>query len=286
MGCALGTPLILARVLTLALAALAFLLSPAAAKPTRIVSMNLCVDQLVLLLAKRENIASLSYAAEDEGMSYLAPLAKGIPRNYGRAEEILPLQPDLVLAGSFTSRPTVEMLRHLGYKVVDVPDALSLNDIRDAITLVASEVGEEARGAEVLATFDAALAATAAPLDQPRPVASFLSLGLYSFGKGTLIGDLLQHTGFDNLQDRLGLAPIGPITLEALVSNPPDALILGSEGNGDDSLSLSLLKHPAIRDLAKSRPTLGLTGMTWVCGAPVVTEVAAALAKLRQDIHP
>ncbi|HEY5739178.1 MAG TPA: ABC transporter substrate-binding protein, partial [Gammaproteobacteria bacterium] len=44
----------------------------AAAGPQRIVSIGLCTDQLLLLIAEREQIASLSNWAVNADMSYLA----------------------------------------------------------------------------------------------------------------------------------------------------------------------------------------------------------------------
>ena len=82
----------------------------------RVVSTNLCTDQLLLLIAKRSRIASVSYLARDPLFSHLANRARDIPINHGLAEEILPLEPDLVLVGSHTIRPTTVLLRKLGIK--------------------------------------------------------------------------------------------------------------------------------------------------------------------------
>src|SRR5215813_14877630 len=82
-------------------------LAPAAnnvSKPQRIVSMNLCTDELVLRLADRGNISSVTWQARDRDNSNVADLARDVPINHGLAEEILPLNPDLVLAGIYTAR--------------------------------------------------------------------------------------------------------------------------------------------------------------------------------------
>jgi iron complex transport system ATP-binding protein len=82
--------------------------------PRRIVSMNVCTDQFVMLLAERERIQSVSWLARNPEVSTTADDAAAIPVNHGLAEEILPLRPDLVVAGTFTTRPTVYLLRRLG----------------------------------------------------------------------------------------------------------------------------------------------------------------------------
>src|SRR3546814_9604599 len=76
--------------------------------------MNVCTDQLVMQIARPERIVSLSFLSRDPQVSAMAAEAVVFPVNHGLAEEILPLRPDLVVAGSYTTRPTVHLLRRLG----------------------------------------------------------------------------------------------------------------------------------------------------------------------------
>src|SRR5512139_2435689 len=105
------------RLLGLALAALVAA-TPAWAKPARLVSLNLCGDQYLVRLAERERILSLSRLATDSELSAVHDEARGLPRNFGRAEDVLPLAPDLVLASSYYQGETVELLRRLGVRVL------------------------------------------------------------------------------------------------------------------------------------------------------------------------
>ena len=63
--------------------------APAQAKPARIVTTNVCADQLALILADRSRIMSVSRLAADPGVSNLAREAEGLPVNGARAEEIV-----------------------------------------------------------------------------------------------------------------------------------------------------------------------------------------------------
>ena len=102
----------------------------ASGKPARVVSINLCTDQLLLQLVDRDRIASVTYLATDHAISYYADRAIGIRKNHGLAEEILPLKPDLILAGSFNSRPTTSLLKKLGYQVVEFEMADGFETVR------------------------------------------------------------------------------------------------------------------------------------------------------------
>src|SRR5262249_10027333 len=76
---------------------------PAQAAPQRIVSMNLCTDQLALMLVDRSRIVSISFLGADPAESPLAAMAKGVPINHGLAEEVIAQKPDLVLTGRYTT---------------------------------------------------------------------------------------------------------------------------------------------------------------------------------------
>ena len=156
------------RFLALLLLLLPATAAAAAERPERIVSMNLCTDQLLMLLVDRARIASVSYLSAEPRSSVLAAQTRGLHLNHGLAEEILPLRPDLVIAGTFTTRPTVFLLRKLGYPVVDMPVANGLDDIRANIRRLAAAVGETARGDGMIADFDARLADTVPPPGRRR----------------------------------------------------------------------------------------------------------------------
>ncbi|MFM2128529.1 MAG: hypothetical protein RL477_75, partial [Pseudomonadota bacterium] len=108
------------RVLAALLAAI-FVLGPCAAaradKPQRIVSINLCTDQLAMLLVPAERIVSLSFLAADPASSAMAELGARFHLNHGLAEEILPLDPDIVLAGPHGAGAAIALLRRLGRPV-------------------------------------------------------------------------------------------------------------------------------------------------------------------------
>ena len=107
--------------------------SATVAAPTRIVSMNVCTDQLTLMLAPRPHIQSLSHLVADDGISVSADRIAGISLNHGRSEEILPMYPDLIIAGRYTSRPTVMLLTELGYPLIELDISRSIADIRERV---------------------------------------------------------------------------------------------------------------------------------------------------------
>src|SRR5262245_6215272 len=72
--------------------------------PRRIVSLDLCTDQLMLELAPREHIAAVTHLAADPTVSAIPDKARGLAITHGGAEDVLRLDPDLVLAGPYGVR--------------------------------------------------------------------------------------------------------------------------------------------------------------------------------------
>ena len=76
--------------------------APALAAPLpRVVSMNVCTDQLLLPLADPAQILGLSRFSRDAWQSWAAENARRYPNLSGGAEDVLVLKPDIVAASLF-----------------------------------------------------------------------------------------------------------------------------------------------------------------------------------------
>ena len=258
--------------------------SPANAKPARIVSLNLCADQLLVELAERRNIASVTYFAPKPEYSPNASKARGLKVNYGQAEEIIPLKPDLVFAGRFSARATVGILRKLGYPVVEIPVVRSMADVRRNVRLIAGAIGEKARGEALIGAFDAKLKSIRLDQSAERPVAAIYWMRGNTAGIGTLMGAIVEQAGFTNLARRLGRSGVANLPLETLLSNPADALVLASTSGDPPSLAAEAVTHPALARLIRTRPSVAMSSQLWSCGTPAVADAIALLAELRRKV--
>lgn len=253
----------------------------ARAAPARVVSMNLCTDQLALALADPGQIVSLSHFATDPGMSVHWKQAEGFPLNYGGAEEISILRPDLVLADTWSNPDTIRMLKTLGIRVAQLPPSTSLPEIRARITEMGALLGHPERAAKMLADFDARLAAIKRPAKGLR--AAVIGPSGYGYGPRTLEGQILALAGFDNVVGGPGLDWGGRLPLEDLVMDHPDLVIIGgSQGGMGTSRAQSVLDHPVLRDLPSVR---GLRDARWTCGAPAMLGAVSDLAALGREIE-
>lgn len=248
--------------------------------PKRVVSINLCTDQLAMLLAAPGQLISVSDLAVEPRSSAMVEDARAYPINHAGAEEVWLMQPDLVLAGGYTSRATVSMLRRLGREVLEVQPAYSLADIRDRLARIGAALGREVRAEALIADFDARLEVLRAEVAR-RPSAAIYYANGYTTGDRTLAGEILMAAGFSNIAgDMRG----GHLPLEKLAMADPEALITGTPYPGA-SRSEAVLAHPvvqAIRDLRASHP---VADRDWLCGTPYVLQAVEELATFRKEIE-
>ena len=259
---------------------------PAGATPARIMSLNLCADQLVLALAPPGTIASVTYLARDCQISVACAAAAHMPINYGSAEEMIAAAPDLLIAGRYTTRSTVGMARKFGYAVEDLDVPNTIDAVRLQIREVADAVGNPAGGDMMIAALDRDLAALPPPsADRPRPVAAVFETSGFTVGTGSLIDTLLTRAGFDNLATRLGIDNYPSLPLEALVIGQPDLLILETRHEVRPSLGGALLDHPVLGAGFPLDRQIAVPQKLWLCGGPSIVDALRMLTAARARIE-
>ncbi|MET4102153.1 iron complex transport system substrate-binding protein [Roseovarius sp. MBR-78] len=250
--------------------------------PARVVSINLCTDQLAMMLAAPGQLVSVSRLAADPHSSAMAREARAFPANQGRAEEVYLLRPDLVLAGAYSDPATVGMLRRIGLRVEQFDTARSLDDTRARIAQMAGVLGREAAGRALIARFDARLAALRR--QGPSHSAALYHPNGYSLGGGTLADDILRAAGFDNIARDLGLRGGGTLALERLVMAAPELLIRAEPLPGA-SRSEAVMAHPALERLSAGTAGLRITSPDWICGTPHVLGAVETLVRAREGLE-
>jgi len=246
------------------------------AEPQKIVSLNLCTDQLLMLLADPNQIASLSKIVDDPNVSFLAKKAAEFRKNRGDAEEIFMNSPDLVVAGVYTEKATVQILQSLGVRVEIFPIEQNFDDIVENIRKMGLLVGHSDRAKRMINDFNIRLEELRSGITE-RPRAAIYSANGYTTGTDTMSGQILKTAGFQNITEEVGMSFGGTLPLETLVMLQPDFVITGKAYPGH-SRSEEILKHPALR------PFKGITqtDAKWICGTPAVLDAVAEL----QHAHP
>ncbi len=249
----------------------------------RVVSLDYCADQYVLKFVDPENIVALSPDAE-EPFSYLREEARGLLKIRPVAENILALNPDVVVR-SYGGGSTIEhFLKRAGISVVNIGWAAKMEGSDEtaipAVTQrVATALGERERGRQAVADYRRRLSIVNLQRtedSQDKMQALYMSAAGATTGPGSLVHDLLIVAGLDNFEDQPGWRSI---PLEKLAYKSPSIVATAFFDEGMNHRNpWSASRHPVARSLRNSASLVELEGAWTACGAWFVASAVEALA--------
>lgn len=254
--------------------------------PRRVVSFNLCADQLVLALADPEQIGGLSPYAADPALSVMADKARPFRRLDWQAEATLALRPDLVIVGPNDRSVTRRMLIRQGLRVVEAGLVSDIDAAKRQIREVAAWLGHPERGEKLIAELDAARARLAAVRLRDARTALVVERGGYMQGPQSLVAALLAEAGLKAPEG----APAGYggfIPLEKFLVLKPDIVFVKDPPRAAQDQGALYITHPALAALYPPERRIGLPTRYTMCGGPALVAAfdyfADALSKLRSD---
>lgn len=253
--------------------------------PKRIVSINLCADELLLLLADPEQISALTHLSHDEGASYFQTKALNYPTTTGLAEEVLPFKPDLVITGEWGGLQTVTLLKKLGLRVETLPLANNMQQVFSNIELIAKLTGHPERGAAIVKTMQAYLASLPAA-EANAPLAAVYDPNGYTVGADSLRGQTITLAGWRNAGELAGVSDYGSLDLETMVRLQPDALIDSPYTLNTYSRAEALAQHPALRGSRLNPRIISVPSNRTICDGPWIMDTIATLQRERLKLAP
>ena len=163
-----------------------------------------------------------------------------------------------------------------------VPLASDFEGMRATLRLIADAVGEKQRGEDIIVQFDERLRG-ARSLVPSQPTAIAYQVGSFVSGRESLLDAALEAAGFHNLARDLKLGAGGRLPLEQLVSSPPDLLVLANAPDDFQTVLADNLRHPALADLMRRRPSVRLPMPYWMCATPKIAEAVEILASMKKS---
>jgi iron complex transport system substrate-binding protein len=265
----------LIRRIALALATVP-LVSAAPARPPRIVSINPCLDAVLVQVADPAQIAGISHYSQDKRASSIPlDLARRFHATSGTAEEVVALAPDIVISGPHVEPATIAALRRMRIALVQYPVPETVAESEAQVRAIAAISGHADRGRVLAARIGAA--ARPSPL-APVPALIWQGGGLVP-GSGTLADDLLRRAGFRNMSAVYGLKQWDVLPLEYLIANPPRVLLsIGAAEQGAERLTA----HPAVKRLARRIALVPYPVRLMNCGGPTIIDAMARLRQVRR----
>ncbi len=261
--------------------------NPAAVKPVRIVSMNLCTDQLLMLLANPDTILSISHLALERNSSFNADfaIAQGFKVNHNLPEEVISLSPDLIVTGEFQHRAETQLLRQLGYRVETFPVFHNLSEVKKNIQRMATLLHEKKRGEKIISSMDSDLARMLK--DVPKESVSAVSYHArgYTQGQNTLMDELMTLAGWHNIANDFAIKGYGQISLESLLLAQPQQLFYSQYAPGTRSQGQIVMDHPVLDKLFQPSRKTGIDSRLLICGGPMNLLALQALIHARNEFQ-
>jgi iron complex transport system substrate-binding protein len=255
----------------------------AAPAPGRVVSLNPCLDAILLSVADPGQIVALSHYSRDPSQSIVAAQARRYPFTWGSAEEVVALRPDLVLISGAGDLALTNVLPRLGVRQASFAVPASVDESLAQIERISSLVGHPDRGAALTARIRAALAAAAPAPGEPRLSALIYEYHGLASGPDTLVDELMRRAGFQNLAPRYGLRRTGEVPLDALVADPPQVLLAGRRAPNEPVWADRELSHPVLKALPPRVRRETFPEQLMFCGGPSIVPAIQALAQARED---
>ena len=238
-------------------------LALAADAALRVASLNLCTDEMLLLLGAPQQIVSVSHLSHSPRETMLAKAARRHPANDGTLEGVMARRPQLILTMGGNGSARQALAHRLGARFVSLPFPSTPGEVVQQAEQVARLLGRP-RAALPYRGQLARLQASVPRLED----GAFLSGGGLSLAPEGLGASWLVLAGFH--QPAL---PGGRLSLEQIATSPPKWLIRSDYRADQASRGAAWLSHPLVTRL--SSRTLTTDGRPWTCGGlPMLAEVA------------
>ena len=217
------------------------------AQQQRWVSLNQCVDQLLLRWAPQQ-LVGITYLSAGEPL--LKTTAAHVTAHNGTLESILALQPSRVIATAFTDPRLVKQLREYT-QVTRLAQPQSWADYKRWRQQLI-ELGLEEQVSQHAAKTRVQLARLKS---QPQQVV-FVMPNQWSWGEGSWADTLINQAGWQNLSAAEGSGLVA-LQLEQLLQWQPDTVILEGFSENSFALANNWRHHPLLKQwLQQQRVTV------------------------------
>ncbi len=238
-----------------------------------IVSLNPCTDAILAEIAPDRLLAVSHYSHDPRAASMDVALARSFAATGGTVEEVLALDPDLVVGSSFMAPATRAAFADLGITVEPVGIAASLEDSVAQIRRLAELAGAQAEGEALVARIEAAWMRAG---DRGKPVAAVLwQPGGIVPGEGALVSRMMAQAGFSSQTAMRGMTQADYLPLEAMLADPPDVLLVAGRERSQ--------AHPALARLDAMNVEPFDPSLLY-CGGPTIVKAMERLGEIRARV--
>jgi iron complex transport system substrate-binding protein len=242
-----------------------------------IVSLNPCTDAILLEVAEPGQLLAISHYSQDPRATSLMPeQTANFDATGGTVEEIIALDPDIVIAGSFIAPATLQALNDLGFRVELFGSTNQITESYAQIRAIGELAGHEDRAETLISHIEQSLDAVL-PETGHDPISAVLwQPGQIVPGEATLVSELMNRTGFGSHSQSRGLGQADYLPLENILADPPEILLIAGEERAQ--------RHPVLAQLATTRIASFDPSLLY-CGGPTIIRAVERLAEIREELR-
>ena len=229
-------------------------------KPQRILTASVGHDELTVSLVDLERLVGVAGITKDPTYSNVASLVKNIPEVDRDPENIVALNPDLIVTSQYFPEESIKRLNDLKITVVQTELAANIKDQITNILLLGYIYGEENRAeilsGEINARYEYIRSITADKnQEQKKKVASITRYSdqIWTAGSNSTEGMIIDAAGGINVASTSGIIGNATTSIEGLIRMEPEIIIItqpkefGGSELRDDLMTSDVTKQiPAV----------------------------------------
>ncbi|MGH7885530.1 MAG: ABC transporter substrate-binding protein [Thermodesulfobacteriota bacterium] len=224
--------------------------------PDRIVSLTLASDEILVdIVRDKDRIRALTYLSSDNNISNVADKTEGIPRIYANLEQVFELSPDIVIVASYINSNFRKQLADTKINTLYLKELGTFDSIKENIRLIGKAVCEQKNAEELIKEMDKKLEKISKKIsiNKPKPLVLYYSPSGDTAGFNSTINEIIEKAGAQNLGSKAGINGYGKISLEYIIENDPDLIILSSFNPSNPDFAKEFISNTALKDISAVR---------------------------------
>ena len=246
--------------------------------PEKIVSVNLCADQMLIALAPRSKIVALGPFSRDPGLSFFSRQAESFPQVRPRSESLFGVDADAITVGPFDNAFMRQMVMRRNIEEIIVGRWTTTAEVLQGVSAFAKTIGEVSAGNDLSSEIESSMKSLHRLVDK-TPAPSFLIFHRRGYvGEGGIVSELLELAGLTDAGK--GVDP-GFLSVESVIALRPTLLVVSGRNLKSEDRGLELLEHPALARLYPNDRRITTPDVLTICGGP---STPALIKHLRDEL--
>ncbi|HAG54847.1 MAG TPA: hypothetical protein DCL17_00390 [Dehalococcoidia bacterium] len=222
------------------------------APPEKIHSLSLGHTEILAALMDFERLSAVYSFFVDEEQSNIAGLSADHNMIGFDPEEVVALEPDVIVASRFTNSDTVALLNGAGNLVVRTAlENSALGNVPN-ILLIGYLIGAEAEAVALVEDIEARMEVISDLLpggDKPRVLSISKFTSVFAAGSGSTEGGIIEQAGGINAAADSGIEGHLQVSVESIAAINPDVIIVPQPLEGADLFIEELVSNAALADV-------------------------------------